>query len=374
MRHKIAFMSFGLLALFLALAPSALASNRWYVDGVNGSDTNDCLSSATACKTIGHAISLTSSGDGISVAPATYAENLVIATSLMIIGSRTATTIIDGNQAGTVFTISGATTRVLLSKLTIRNGYAGFSGDGGGVNNSGILTINTSIISGNNATNGGGILNYGTVTINRSTITANSVFGGGGGILNYGTVTVNDSTISANSLQNGGGGGINNQRGATLTVNNSTLSGNSGDAISNYGLVKINNGTISGNSGGIQQNGTSVTLQNSIVANNSGGNCGSTTFPITSNGYNLSSDNTCHFNGPGDMNSTYPKLGMLGNYGGPTQTIPIDIGSPAIDAGNPTGCTDSNGNLLKTDQRGMPRPGRYDTGTCDIGAVERQRD
>jgi hypothetical protein len=96
---------------------------------------------------------------------------------------------------------------------------------------------------------------------------------------------------------------------------------------------------------------------------------------MTSEGYNLSSDNTCNFNGPGDMNNINPKLGKLGNYGGRTQTIPLFSGSPAIDAGNPNGCTDGNGNLLKTDQRGKPRPDPEDNGVgCDIGAYERQRD
>ena len=42
---------------------------------------------------------------------------------------------------------------------------------------------------------------------------------------------------------------------------------------------------------------------------------------MTSYGYNLSSDNTCNFNGPGDMNNIDPKLGTLENNGGPTQTI-----------------------------------------------------
>jgi hypothetical protein len=73
---------------------------------------------------------------------------------------------------------------------------------------------------------------------------------------------------------------------------------------------------------------------------------------MTSKGYNLSSDETCNFNGTGDLNNTDPKLGQLGNYGGPTQTIPLLCGSPAIDAGNPNGCTDGNGHLLKTDEVG----------------------
>ena len=93
-----------------------------------------------------------------------------------------------------------------------------------------------------------------------------------------------------------------------------------------------------------------------------------------SNGYNLSSDNTCNFNGPGDLNNTDPRLGSLGYYGGSTPTIPLLSGSPAIDAGNPSGCTDGQGNPLKTDQRGLPRPDQEDTGGCDMGAYESQSD
>jgi hypothetical protein len=114
-----------------------------------------------------------------------------------------------------------------------------------------------------------------------------------------------------------------------------------------------------------------ATLQNSIVANNVGGNCSGT---MTSNGYNLSSDGTCNFDKTGDLNNTDPKLGQLGNHGGPTQTIPLLSGSPAIDAGNPGGCTDGQGHLLKTDQRGKPRPDKEDSGGCDMGAYECQTD
>ena len=43
-------------------------------------------------------------------------------------------------------------------------------------------------------------------------------------------------------------------------------------------------------------------------------------------------------------------------------------GSVAIDAGNPTGCTDQFGAPLTTDQRGEARP--FGT-ACDLGAFER---
>jgi hypothetical protein len=413
MRHRLVSCSLLLMAMFLVVVPTALANTTWYVDGVNGNDNNDCKSPRTACKTIGHAISLASSGDSIMVAAATYTENLAIGFSLKVIGSGAKTTIIDGGGVGTVVAISA--TDVVLSKFTIRNGKANY---GGGIINSGMLTINNSIISGNAATlagfrgcSGGGVLNFGTLLINHTTISGNKGIAGGG-LCIHGTATINKSTISGNTATAVGsspaGGGIFSTS-AALTINNSTISGNVtsqyfdhgngakgggifGSATINnstivgntaagfdggyggaiYGSVTVSNSTISWNSatcciGGI----IGATLQDTIVAWNSNGNCG---VSVNSNGYNLSSDNTCDFNNTGDLNNTDPKLGSLGNYGGPTQTIPLLTGSPAIDAGNPSGCPDGNGHLLKTDQRGKPRPDKEDSGGCDMGAYERQKD
>jgi hypothetical protein len=454
MKLRIVFRCLPLVALFLALAPTALASTTWYVDGVKGSDSNGCKSPQHACKTITHAISLASSGDSIMVAAATYTENLTIGFSLKIVGSGAKTTIIDGGGINTVVAISTASAHVSLSKMTIRNGIAatggginnsgrltisditvsgnstasGAIGSGAGIYNSGTLKINYTTISGNNADSdgdsGGGIYNSGTLTINNSTISGNSAVGieaEGGGISNGGTLTISNTTIGgniANSDVVNDGGGISN--GGTLTINNTTISGNmafgvleaGGGGISNFGTLTISTATISGNStasengsscgGGIDGGGTltinsstisgnsagscdggpggggiaisgTATLQNTIVANNpSGGNCRGGT--MTSNGYNLSSDNTCNFNNTGDMNNTEPKLGRLRNNGGPTRTHALLSGSPAIDAGNPNGCTDSKGHLLKTDQRGKPRPDKEDSGGCDMGAFERQSD
>ena len=57
---------------------------------------------------------------------------------------------------------------------------------------------------------------------------------------------------------------------------------------------------------------------------------------------------------------TNPLLAPLGNYGGPTQTMALLPGSPAIDAGTSTG-------IPTTDQRGLGR-----VGAVDIGAFESQ--
>jgi hypothetical protein len=334
-----------------------------------------------------------------------FDENLTISINLKVIGSGATTTIVDGGRADAVFTISSATANVSLSMLTMRHGsisainnigtltinasaitnsYTGGTG-GGGVLNNGVLTISDSVISGNIAPSGGGIFNIGALTINKSTISGNSA-NVGGGIVNWsGILKINNSTISQNDAKIdclfvtrgcavGSGGGIYNL--GTVTITNSTIAENSANGGNGGGIIggilRINNSTISqngasqvcflgrcygGSGGGIWSAAT--TLQNSIVAHNlKGGNCSDT---ITSHGYNMSSDGTCNFHNSGDRNNTNPMLGTLGNYGGPTQTIPLLSGSPAIDAGNPSGCTDGSGHLLTTDQRGYSpsRPGGH---------------
>jgi hypothetical protein len=384
------------LTLFAAV-PTALASSKWYVDGVDGSDNNDCESSQTACKTIGRAVSHSARGDFIMVAAATYLENLTIPHSLNIVGAGAATTIIDGGGVGSV--ILNNRSGVTVSRVTMRNGGGdggGGVGDGGNVYNCfASLTIMDSIITGGSVRRGPGFDGYGgaiyncpssTMTIINTTISGNRAEEGGG-ICNGGTLTISNSTFTGNVARHRKGGGIRNY--GTLTINNSTFSGNRasgiGGGIHNGGLfgpsgtLVISNSTFSGNTagdrygGGIfnEKKGTSVVLHNSIVANNTRGNCHGT---LTSRGYNLSSDSTCNFNSAGDLNDTDPNLGPLQNNGGPTRTMALLPGSPAIDTGNPDGCTDSHGHLLKTDQRGMPRPDKEDAAGCDRGAYERQKD
>lgn len=81
MRQGLTLSGMLIMALLLALLQTAMASTTWYVNGASGSDSNNCTTSQTACKTIGHAISLASSGDSIMVAAATYTENVTIGVS-----------------------------------------------------------------------------------------------------------------------------------------------------------------------------------------------------------------------------------------------------------------------------------------------------
>jgi len=412
----------GRLLLFFVLIPSAFAIHVFYVDGVHGSDTNDCKSRRMACKTIGHAISLSSPHDSVLVAPGVYGENLTVAIDLQIVGSSPRSTVIDGGAITSVVTIAQGA-RVSLAGLTLQNGEAGIENFafGGGINNQGTAFVFDTVIRNNVAgdyigddAEGGGIRNQGDLTLDHSFVVQNaaaySYFGYGAGVFNRGTMSITDSSVSENfdlstpdlygtGIYNSGTlvvnrsainrnqgafdtAGIYNDCAALAIINNTTISlngaGYDGPALTNCGTMKINSSTIFGNLaeysmvGGLFDYQGSITLQNTIVADNAKSNCRGT---VVSGGYNLSSDASCNFDGAGDLNNTEPKLGPLRNNGGFSATLAELPGSPTIDAGNPDGCIDADGHRLKTDQRGFPRPGRFDhEHRCDIGAFERQRD
>jgi hypothetical protein len=322
---------------------------------------------------------------------------LAIFESLTISGPGPSNLLITATNVG-VFQIGPFTPGVTNSGLTIQGGGVS-PGDlpayGGGIWNQGEATIENCTVSGNAAVWGGGIYNHGTMTIVNSTIFGNSAAEYGGGILNQGAMTVVDSFISSNGA---GflGGGIDNE--STLSLTNSTIYGNiigprggGGGAIYTTGYTSMNNTTIyencaggfSGSScnsigigGAIYHYSGRLEVKNSIVANNGpSGNCAFTgTLPIPmSYGHNLSDDHTCYFfTAVGDALGVPPGLDPAGPLfnGGPTRTIALLSGSPAIDAipVAPTNdCTAIDGTPILTDQRGVARPQGVG---CDIGAFE----
>ena len=298
-------------------------------------DVTGLVFGATAFGTITSALVATEIADTtalttIKVGYGTFVEHLTILTDSTIVGSGSANTILDGSSTGTVVTVnSGATAS--LSDLKITHGLAS---DGGGINNSGTLSVTNSTLSNNRAdNNGGGILNGGTLTVMSSTLSNNSSgYFGGGGILNNGILTVTNSTLSNNSASYYGGGIVNF---ATLTMTNSTLSNNSGNATGG-GLF---------NAGG-----STATLNNNIVANSNSGD------DIVNEGTLSGSNNLIEVgSGLSGLSGTLtsdPLLGPLQDNGGPTFTHGLFPGSPAINAGNNSLALDVNGNPLTTDQRG----------------------
>ncbi len=181
-------------------------------------------------------------------------STLLIYKDLTIDGSALASRVkISGNNSATVFHVFDFT--VTLNSLIITKGNSG-SGAGGGIQTSGTLNIENSVISENSGGFGGGIQNIGTLSVTNSTFSDNLAFEGGG-ILNSGLLTIANSTFSSNMAKNGGGI-VNN--GGTLTITNSILSGNSttsvtniygnGGGIYNYGVLTVTNTAFSGNSTG----------------------------------------------------------------------------------------------------------------------------
>ena len=94
-----------------------------------------------------------------------------------------------------------------------------------------------------------------------------------------------------------------------------------------------------------------------------GNNCGGQA-PIKDLGYNIDTGSSCGFSVTNhSLSNTQPRLDALASNSGPTQTMALPSGSPAIDAIPPStpGCTGT------TDQRGVVRP---QGPGCDIGAYE----
>ena len=78
------------VAIVLAMSATAAAATDWYVDGTLGNDANNCMSPATACKTIQAAINKAASGDTVHVAASLlpYSENVFLNKRLTLLGAQ----------------------------------------------------------------------------------------------------------------------------------------------------------------------------------------------------------------------------------------------------------------------------------------------
>ncbi len=184
------------------------------------------------------------------------------------------------------------------------------------------------------------------------------------------------------------GGAITNNNAATVNIKHGTISLNNAQAgdtgVNQGGANKPPRLVAEGTGGGIRVGSGSVTLENTIIAGNTAANgAGDTTGAptpgpnvdgaVTSNGHNLlgTAAEATGFTGTGDQTGAIPMLAALADNGGPTQTMALLPGSPAIDAGVAAGAS--------FDQRGRPRTfddlGVVNAPTSDgtdIGAFELQ--
>jgi hypothetical protein len=258
------------------------------------------------------------------------------------------------------------------SVLVSGNGGDGGVGYGGGIRNDGMLTLERCLLANNQALGGSGG-NSGIVAGNHG---GNGGHGIGGGIYSeMGGLILRGCTLSGNraTFGNAGGGSIPGANGTawaaglnayagTSTLINCTIAGNvvngAGTGVgggiycggSGAGLLSCtvagNNGDSSG--GGLYGSNAGVT--NCIIADNNAAGSPDVFGSETSGGYNLigNTSGSSGFGAVGDQLNVNPMLSSLQANGGPTPTMALLPGSPAIDKGKSFGLT--------TDQRGLPRP------------------
>jgi hypothetical protein len=307
-----------------------------------------------------------------------------------------------GNYSGGAISVSNALLHCVESMFATNQAFPREGGGGGGaVYSAGTTWLSKSTFFANLAagigatyyavdSRGGGLFSVSQLAISDCTFAGNLVRGGGnlayfglggrgtgigsngygGAIFNQGDLRMTNTTLFANEAR--GGDGI------VINATNFGLAGLArGGALFNAGgiaqLVNVtlaNNGAFLGagnpptnnvapvQGGGIFSTNGTVTLWNSIVANSgSSSNCFGV---LVDGGHNLSSDGSCKFSALGSLNNTDPRLSPLDDFGGPTLTIALGAGSPALDAADAAHCP-------PTDQRGIARPFGM---ACDIGAFE----
>jgi hypothetical protein len=305
--------------------------------------------------------------DEIVFNPATNGTPIVLASplpnlqalggGLSVTGNGAAATVISGDGQYRIFnTEAEDPIRLTLKKLTLHRGFAE-PGYGGAIRFAGTgassLIVDAVEFTSNRAYYGAAIVSYAPVVIRNSTFQGNYARTLATAMLIDNTsVQAENVTVSGND----GGGALIHVKGAAGTGSFRHLSMASNTAAVGLGAY----------------GGASITLVNAIVTNS------------TDSGYDLEVDsggtvgvaNSVH-NFIGSMSAEVgladgndgnqigvatPLLGPLGNYGGPTRTLPLLPGSPALDAG-----TAAVVGLPATDQRGVAR-----VGAPDIGAFESQ--
>lgn len=316
---------------------------------------------------------------------------------LTIIGGSSHRNDADGDGGGIVVGDLGDAPLTILRSRIIHNRAPWMGGNGGGIDSdsSRLVKIVDSEVSNNDSGgNGGGVEASpdGQVVIQRTTI-ANNKAAQGGGVMVFGPpVRIVDSTIANNVAAaspdvEGDGGGVYIDNRGRLELTNSTVAGNGaytsgggifadagGHASISFSTIARNradsDGRFGGTTGGVHLRTTGVSVPararvaNSIVALNVevGGvaaDCGGIGFLGTAiNLVSTTNQGSCSDGGT-PIVAFNPLLGPLRSNGGPTQTIALLAGSPAVGAAGP-------GKTPARDQRGVRRT------DPDLGSYERR--
>jgi hypothetical protein len=400
--------SIGVCLIPFALAQRTMAKGNRPADVITVTNTND-----SGAGSLRQALADANNGDTINFAVTgtigLTSGELLVTRSITISGPGAENLSINGNNQSRVFHITSGRT-VTISGLTITHGRASgnFPDDSGGAiyNDHARLTVVNCAIEGNYAAHfGSGIYNDGhadgiaSVVIDHSSIVSNSgnnaiyndadLFGSAETLITNSTLSdnVGDAIRSAacgsphggspqvqiiSSTISGNSGGIFNACLSHVGISNSTISDNGYGIYNNNAAIaaSVYNTTMSSNGVEIQNfNAPVVVAMSHTIFNVSpGGHSFVNDFgTVTSNGYNVSSDDGGgYLNATGDQINTNPLVGPLQDNGGPTFTHALLPGSPAINAGDP--------NFTPPpfyDQRG-PGFDRVKGGRIDVGPFEVQ--
>ena len=407
------------LAMILTLLPAitlpARAADFVYVNADTGSDSDGDGTSSKPYKTFTKGYSETADGGTLDLTGIfTWTDvdetgdaantGFTISKNITLQGHGAGTTVIQkasscGGNESRVFTVDSSGS-VTFDSLEIRHGYLtstedALRGGGGYELLKGTVSISNCYIHDNKAAKFGfGIDTESpvvTLTISNSVISNNSSSStgdSGGGIYakNLTSITITDSTISNNSGVNKGAGILVDV--TTLVMTNCTVANNSSNQYG--GGLYIINGTVTStnctialnsaddNGGGISMEIDSSTLniKNTIVAQNSSDDTASKDIDhykgtIADNGYNIVEyHNSSSFTGTDNLLGEQASLGLsdtLADNGGGTQTLALEPGSVAIDAGG--GGTNGSVSVPSTDQRGLTRDTQVDIGAYEYIAV-----
>ncbi|MEA2397639.1 MAG: hypothetical protein QOK25_1195 [Thermoleophilaceae bacterium] len=285
---------------------------------------------------------------------------------LKINGAGARSTAIDGGGASRVLLNQNTSNDTALSGMTIRNGN---DTTGGGIRNTGILTLGGVTLTGNHAMIQGGAIESAastSLTLDNSTLAGNVAgnagidAGRGGGLWNNGLAFVRDTTFSGNSATSGSGGGM-----------------GEGGGLYSSGTAHLTSDTFVGNSAGLGGNvrstSTGADTFDNLFSGGTPTNCAVAISDVvlsspSAHDQSMSSDGTCV---PSGRTGLDLKLGPLLDNGGPTDTHALLAGSPAVGAIPSSASTLGCDHLIPaTDQRGLARPqGPIDSG-CDVGSFE----